>query len=139
MLLGQGAVTGYVGRRVWTHKERDPINLSGLLAYVLMRDGGWGVPQPRRHDEYPVLLVQCWADRSRDEAGEPTKEDEEERAWSLYRVLDPLLHGVRDVVWGGQNGLTVVSSDRTVEPFFTRPPSSDAGFVAVRYGIVCHH
>lgn len=118
-LLNQDAVRGLVGGRVFKHRLEESVDQKGLCAIVVKRNGGWATPDPIQTQEYPLLVVEFWADHSRNADGTFDRRDAEDRAWGMYRAVDPLLHARRGDRWGifGSNpGLIVVSSARWSEP-----------------------
>lgn len=118
-LLNEPTVTGQVQQRVFKHRLMEKVDGTGKSALVVKRSGGWATPDPRKTIEFPVLVVECWADHARMPGGEIAVANAEDRAWALARVVDVLLHGQRDVWWGtfgSERGLKVVSSRRDSEP-----------------------
>ena len=99
-LLDQGAITNLVQRRVWKFVLRlfdddgapKALEGSGLAAIVLKRRRGWTSPDMQKTSEFPLLVVECWADNSREEDGTVIKLDAEDRAAQLYREVDRILH-----------------------------------------------
>lgn len=121
-LLSDATVTGYVGHRVFRDKLLEPLQ-PGQMAVVIWRDGGWGAPDPGNTQEYPFLIIDCYADPDRDERGLFTTSNAGTKALGLYRAVDPLFQGPRapksDLVgaFGSNPGLLVLSSQRWSEPF----------------------
>lgn len=118
-LLDQAVVTGYVGTRVWKDKLEDVIDGSGQRALVVGRVGGWAPPQLRNTQEYPIVRVEFWADHTRNEDGSIRTEDGLTSCYAMYRAIDPLLHGKRDVRWGvtgSSEGLLIIGCSRYAEP-----------------------
>lgn len=115
-LLAQAAVTGYVQTRVWKDRLEDVLDRTSQRAIVVKDAGAWSVPQRRNTQEYPLLRIEFWADHTRHDDGTIDIEDGMTSARALYRVVDPLLHGVRDVRWGGPDGLFVIGCSRYSEP-----------------------
>ena len=115
-LLAQSAVTGYVQTRVWKDRLEDVLDRTGQRAIVVKDAGSWSVPQARNTQEYPLLRIEFWADHTRDDDDTIAVEDGMSSARALFRVVDPLLHGVRDVRWGGDDGLFVIGCQRYSEP-----------------------
>lgn len=115
-LLSQAAVTGYVQTRVWKDRLEDVLDRTGQRAIVVKDAGAWSVPQRRNTQEYPILRIEFWADHTRHDDGTIDVEDGMTSARALYRAVDPLLHGVRDVRWGGDDGLFVIGCSRYSEP-----------------------
>ena len=151
-LLAQAAVTGYVQQRVWKDRLEDVLDGTGQRAIVLKDAGSWSLPQARNTQEYPLLRVEFWADHTRNEDGTIDVEDGMAGARALYRVVDPLIHGVRDVRWGGDDGLFVIGCQRYSEPLpmtgselaTGRPQPTDADAyeaqaVAVLYAVQTIH
>lgn len=148
MLLAQADVTGYVQMRVTKHSLLEPVTGTGRSAVVVRQASGWATPDPVQTAEYPLLAVECWADCSRTVDGDPLQDDSIDRALALYRVVDGHLHGKRDVMWGGLQGLRVLSSARDGEPrIWTAkdvkgrgaPDFGDSAMVEVLYRVHTHH
>lgn len=112
-LLSQPVVTGYVVDKVWKHKLEDVLDGTGGRAIVLKRAGGWTSPQQRNTQEYPKLRVELWADQERNADGTVKEQNGLTSALAMFRAVDPLLHGVRDVRWGE---LFVIGCSRWSEP-----------------------
>lgn len=149
-LLRLDSLRGYVDLRIFKHRLEEKVDGTGKAAVVVKRTGGWASPDPINTAEFPVLLLEFHADPSRNEYGEITVSNAEDRAWAMHRVVDPFLHGKRDEWWGGigsDRGLKVVSSARAEEPTLTAqadqhagaPPLGDAVFVSARYALQVVH
>jgi hypothetical protein len=121
LLLQQPAVTGYVGSKVHKHQLWDHVDQKGTRAIVVRMAGGWEQPDRVQTSQFPLLAVDCWADCSRGETGDKLAEDAVDNAWAVYRVVDPVLHRVRNALWGASGadpeGAYVVESFRWQEPF----------------------
>jgi hypothetical protein len=148
MLLQQQAVTGYVQNRIWRHDRQEVLDGTGQRAIVLRRNNGWAQREQRNTQEFPILLVECWADSTRDDCGQIVKADALDNAYALHRVVDPLLHGKRGVRWGGVNGLLIVSSQTWAEPISETAERAhghrakelgDLAVVTTQYAICCIH
>lgn len=144
-LLQQQAVTGYVQNRVWRHTRQETLDGTGQRAIVVRRNTGWAQREQRNTQEFPLLVVEYWADHTRDDTGAIMKTDALDNAFALYRVVDPLLHGKRNVKWGD---LTIVSSQCWAEPFSETAERShgkraaeigDLAVVSATYAICCIH
>lgn len=115
-LLADPTVTGYVGDRVDPHRLKDRVDPHGLRAVVLYRSEPWS--ETDRYQgasaEYPTLIVDCWADCTRDGDGEIRHTDRVPNAYALWRAVHRVLHNPpRGQVWGqvGSNpGLLVNTS-----------------------------
>ena len=133
MLVDQPTITGYVGAKpnakVYKHSLGDNLTGTGGRAIVVRRSNGWATPERTNTQEYPLVVIECWADHSRNPAGEYDLADNVDNAYAVYRAVDPLMHAKRDVVWGGANGLLVVTSQRWQEPWHAT--ASDAHGVGV--------
>jgi len=118
-LLGKSSVTNLVGGRVWKFKLEEPLEGTGNCAVVVRRGGGWVKPG-KNSQEYPILVVECFADHSRDSAGNPVKDDRDERVMQLVREVDRVLHQVdrEHRYWpeGDESGLYVIGCFRSAEP-----------------------
>lgn len=117
-LLAQSSVTSLVGQRVWKHELFSPIGPDVPSAIVVVRDGWHGPVEDSRTVEFPVLAVECWADATRNAAGDVTAESAADSAWSMHRVVDGLLHNQRNARW---DRLIVVRCMRYGAPTLIRP------------------
>lgn len=150
MLLAQPAVTGYVQNRVFKHRLLDKVDGTGRTAIVVKHGVGWASPDTVQTIEYPVLVLDVYADPSRLVTGEINVADAEDKTWSVYRTLDRLLHTQRDVWWGAVGsdpGLKVISCRRHSEPVLTTqddqhagaPPLGDSVYLSARYALEVVH
>lgn len=149
-LLADGSVSGYVGRKVFKFSLMESVDGTGKRAIVVRRSNGWAVPSDRTTGEYPLLAVDCYADCDRDAAGDVVARNAIDKAYAMYRVVDPLIHGLRGVRVGpgGEDpGLMVVSAQRWSEPFHRTdqdghpgdPPLGDAACVTAVYALNVVH
>lgn len=125
-LLASPAVVGYVGVRVYKFRLEGPLTGSASRALVVRRVGGWTAPDQVQTREFPLLQVECWADPDRDERGNVLVANGPDKAFALYRVVDPLLHTVRGV---DLSDLQVVSSQRWSEPILITQDDSHGDLV----------
>lgn len=150
LLLGDGTVTGYVGRQVFKYQLDASVDGTGKRAIVVRRSNGWAVPADRKTQEYPILAVDCYADAQRDSGGDVVERNSVDSAYAVYRAVDPLLHGVRGVRWGAGGadpGLMVLSCQRWSEPFHVTeqdrhaddPPLGEAAKVTALYAVCTVH
>lgn len=116
-LLADQTVNGYVAGAVWKFRLMEAIEGTGQRAVVVKRDGGWAVPDETTTQEYPLVTVRCYADPDRDNDGLMVDGTALSNAFALYRAVDKVLHGKRGEVWGGDNGLLVITSQRWSEPY----------------------
>lgn len=119
MLLAAPAAAGYVQDRVYKFSLLEPVEGTGGRAIVVRRSNGWSQPDAVQSSEYPVLALDFWADNDRDADGLSVAANAIDKAYAVYRAVDPLFHRVRDAWWGagGSNrGLRVISSTRFAEP-----------------------
>lgn len=120
LLLQQPSVVGYVQSRVFKHQLWDHVDGTGGRAVVVRMSGGWGTPDRTQTSQFPLLGVDCWADCTRDSEGDKVEEDSLDNAWAVYRVVDAVLHQVRNAMWGASGsdqGAYVVESVRYQEPY----------------------
>lgn len=121
-LLADAAVTGYVGNRVHLYRLEDRVDPLGLRAVVLYAGPSWS--ETDRYvgagAEYPTLVVDCWADCTRDGDGEILHMDRIGNAKAVWRAVHRVLHNPeRGQVWGevGSNpGLLVNTSTQWFGP-----------------------
>lgn len=119
-LLGFADVTAYVQKKVFKHSLLERVDGTSGRAIVVRRSNGWGQPDPVQTAEFPILVVDFWADPDRDADGQKVEDNAIDKAYAVYRAVDPLLHAVRDQWWGagGTNpGLWIVNCARYAEPF----------------------
>lgn len=139
LLLQQPAVVGYVQDRVFKHALWTHVDQTGKRAVVVRMAGGWEQPDRVQTSEFPLLAVDCWADCSRGTDGDKLQEDALDNAWAVYRVVDPVLHRVRNAMWGASGadpGAYVVDSVRWQEPFYaTKDDGSGGNFSGVPYKV----
>lgn len=130
-MLTLDTIRSLVVDRVYKFRLTTHVAGTGQSALVTRRSNGWSQPDDVQTSEFPVLVFDCWADPSRDAAGEMLQDDAIDRAYSLYRAVDKAVHGIRDVWWGagGTNpGLRIVSAARWAEPFhFTKTEKFGSG------------
>jgi len=144
-LLQQKGVTNLTGRgadaRVYKFILEEPLEGTGKVALVVFRSGAWSAPI-RRSQEYPLLVVDCYADNSRDEDENKVIDDRNDRAYQLYREVDRVLHQVNHFArrWptDDEDGLMVIGCHRGSEP---TPPVENAGVAMVRvtYDVIVVH
>jgi hypothetical protein len=119
MLLLQPSVIGYVGMKVFKNELLEHVQGTSGRALVVRKAGGWAPPETVQSSEFPQLVVECWADPDREPNGDKARDNAVDKAYALYRVVDPLFHRIRDVVWGaggGDRGVRVITSMRAFEP-----------------------
>jgi hypothetical protein len=138
LLMQQPPVTGYVGSKVYKHKLWTHVDQTGGRAVVVRLAGGWDTPDRVQTSQFPILAVDCWADCSRDqETGDKLAEDALDNAWAVYRVVDPVLHRVRNALWGSSGadpeGAYVVESSRYQEPY--SQTKDEAGTAQLPYAV----
>ena len=115
-LLGDPTIAGYVGNRIYIDRLEEPVAPAGLRAIVLYRATGWAETEKYEGaaGEFPTLVVDCWADNTRDTDGEILRTDRLTNSRAVWRAAHRLLHNPRrGQVWGasGSNpGLLVASS-----------------------------
>lgn len=134
-LMAVPAVRGYVQTRVFKHKLVEHVDGRGTRAVVVRRFGGWAEPERETTQEYPTMMVDCWADCSRNGAGEKLAEDAIDNAWAVYRAVDPAIHQLKDVMLGARGddrGLYLIKAWRFAEPFQQTKDESHGG---VAYGV----
>ena len=112
-----------MGGKVWKYRLEDPVDGSGGRAIVVKRVGGWAGPNAVNTQEFPKIRLELWSDHSRDLDGDVAAYDGLTSAFAMFRAVDPLLHGVRDVRWGA---VFVVGCSRWSEPV----PGAVDGFEA---------
>lgn len=123
-LLAIPALVGYTtGARVFKDRLDASLDGTGHRAVVVSRVGSWTSHPPgsRNTQEYPLVRLTFWADHDRNSSGQMTKANGRANALALHRVVDPVIHGVRDEWWGGPDddptaGLLVIGCTRWSEP-----------------------
>lgn len=121
-LLTDDTIRGYVvsgtETRCYKHRLETPVHGSGKIAIVVSRNGGWAQPDEVQTVEFPVLRVDVVADPDRDVDGGIRVMNGEDKAAAVLRVVDRLLQNQRGVMWGGPNGLLVITCGRWREMAF---------------------
>lgn len=144
-LLTIAALTGYVGTKVFRHRMLEDVEGTGGSAVVVRRDGEWTRPQMVNTQEYPILVIECWADPDRDPKGGIARGNAEDKAWALHRVIDPVLHGIRGQLWGASEdnvGLLIIGCDRwSAGSVIVAPPKEgrQSVFVQSKYAVQTVH
>jgi len=117
--LDQTRVQNLVSGRVYKFELEEPVEGTGKASIVLYRKEAWAKPG-KNSQEYPILVVDCYADHSRDPDGGQTKDDRNDRAFQLYREVDRVLHQKdrfsRQWPVGDEDGLLVLGCFRGSEP-----------------------
>lgn len=120
LLLTKSAVTGYVQTKVFKNELLEHVDGTAGRAVVVRKAVGWAPPDRTQSSEYPTLVIECWADVDRDpQTREKTVDNAVDKAYALYRAVDPFLHRIRDEVWGAGGtdpGARVITSVRAGEP-----------------------
>ncbi len=151
--LQDPTVQGYVTGKVFKHSLLERVDGTGGRALVVRRSNGWAQADNTQSSEYPILVVDCWADRTRSPEGDPLGDDAIDKAYALWRAVDSITHRVRDQWWGGGGsdlGLMMVSIVRWVEPFHmtsddqhgagsvaTKQPMGECALVSASYAVHC--
>lgn len=147
MLLLKPGVIGYVGQKVFKNELLEHVQGTSGRALVVRKAGGWAPPDHVQSSEFPELVVECWADPDRNPDGAVRVDNAVDKAYALYRMIDPLFHRVVDVVWGAGGmdpGVRVISSYRQGEPTHSlvnypragsNTPLEDCAVVTVTYNL----
>ena len=139
-LLSKYAITNLVERRVYKFTLPTALEGTGDTAIVVRRRGGWAAPG-WGSQEYPLLVIDCFADHSRPVKDlPPSIDDREERAMQLYREVDRVLHLPEGVTmwWPDENGLRILGCRRGSEPL--DPVEVDGvAMVRVTYDVKTFH
>lgn len=121
-LLAIPALVGYTtSGRVYTTRLHDAVDGTGHRAVVVsLVPGGWARPQQRNTQEYPIVRLTYWADHDRS-GGKIVTANGRANAMAMHRVVDPVIHGIRDEWWGGTEeepttGLLIIGCSRWTEP-----------------------
>lgn len=157
-LLQIDALRTYVARdtdgefAVWKHRLLDSIDGTGRRAVVVRLSVPWTLPQPRNTQEYPTVALDLWADHDRDPSGGIAEANGEEKALAMFRVIDPLIHGIRGERWGPpERAMLVIGCSRTMGPILSTPHANqrqdgatgenaeEAAHVIVEYAIQTVH
>ena len=103
---------------------------SGKAAMVINLTGG---DSPRgNHTINPRLNCSIYADHTRNAGGEVTTEDGLDKAWRIYKVLDPLLHWV-DREARALDGLRFIGSLRGIEAQVNQDKDAGMPYIWVAY------
>lgn len=127
--MASQTVNGYVAAKVFKHALLVSPAGTGGCAIVVRRVGGWTQPDPVTSQEYPRLLIECYADPDRNTDGTKKVENGTDKAWALWRAVDAAIAaGRRDQWWGAggdDSGLRIITCVRTGEPTAIGGPSSE--------------
>lgn len=143
-LLSKPGVTTLVSARVWKWGQEIALEGTGQAGIVLRNGGQWTKPG-KNSQEYPILVVECCSDYSRDASGDQSKDDREDRAMAVYREVDRVFHQVGryhrfwpDTATEASDGLYVAGSFRGSEP---TDPNEKYGVAVIRvtYDVSCFH
>lgn len=133
-LAATPAVTTMVGSSpewliwIWRWKPRVEMEGTGKRSIVISRPRPWSVPSRFHTTSFDLVVVDCYADPTRDAQGRPTKEDGEERALLLCDEVRKVMHRVDHggFEWGDSNGkIRVVSSVAGQDPEVVRLEDSE--------------
>ena len=130
-LLSDPTIDGYVAKKVWKLRLEQQLDGTGGLAVVVSQNGGWVTPDTVQTTKYPLLRIDAVADNSRLPSGEIATLDAVDKAGALQQVIDKLIHGKRGEIWGGANGLLIVSVARWREPVLYTHDDAHGGNRAV--------
>lgn len=117
-LLEQGSIKNLVQKRVWKFEPENSLEGTGQAALILNVRGGWSKPG-MNSQEYPMLVVECASDHSRNAEKQVIEENASERCYQIAREVDQILHQVDREVrrWPNRSdGLLVLGSFRGSEP-----------------------
>jgi hypothetical protein len=126
--LKQDSIKNLVLDRVFKHKLRlfnddgEPMALEGTgwTALVFKSASGWAAAERTKTSEYPILVVECWADHSRQpDDSHALKLDQADRAQQLWREVDRVFHvasGEHQRWPDSPGGLYIEGSTRSREP-----------------------
>ncbi|QOP66161.1 hypothetical protein SEA_DANIELLEIGNACE_20 [Arthrobacter phage DanielleIgnace] len=145
MLLQDDTVKGYVQAKVFKNELLEHVDGTSGMALVVRKAGGWQGPSQQM--EFPLVAVECWADVDRDQMGLKIRDNQLDKAYSLYRAVKRLMHDKRDVWWGAggaERGCRVILSEQQSEPVHnlisyskggTTVPAAESAVVTVQYEI----
>lgn len=137
-LMWDDTVKGYVQDRVYKAKLYTHVQNTGRRAVVVRTDGGWRQPDAVNTARFPLLVIDHWADCTRDSNGDKTGDDAIENAMAVWRATDPLLSRKRNTFWGAfgvDPGLYVIVAEPFAEPVVqTRDESHQGSFLGVKLG-----
>lgn len=115
-LLADPTITSYVGNRIYIDRLEAPVEPHGHRAIVIYRATGWAETETYEGaaGEFPTLILDCWADNTRDDDGEILRTDRLPNSRAVWRAAHRKLHNPpRGRVWGASAsnpGLLVISS-----------------------------
>lgn len=118
-LASQDQVKILFGDWIWKWKLEDKVEGTGRMAIVLRNGGQWSKPT-HNSQEYPILVVEVYADHSRMPDGTYPIANGEDRCMQGVREVDRVLHQVdrehRHWPEGDTDGLYVIGCFRGSEP-----------------------
>lgn len=132
MLLADAGVRGYAGEKVFKYKlgEGGHPQGTGGRSIVVRPGGSWSAPDLVQSSEYPRLYIDFWADVDRDEALMPREANSEDKAFAMWRLVNPLIHRQRDVWWGAGGssaGLRIITANLSADPFYETQATAHEG------------
>lgn len=140
-LLDSATIRGYVGDRVWKRELHEVIDGSGKRAIVVRQGLPWNPSDHVQTPEFPLLVVECYSDHSRNEDGEIIEADGVDNARAVWRAVDNELHATGFEMWGGLRGLPVMNCSRWSEGVELTPhvPTEAAPCIRGEYAVYTVH
>jgi hypothetical protein len=139
-LAGVSAITSVVGPgtyvdslpltqsySTWIFQWRAYVDIenTGQALIIVSQGTGWTSPNSYNTMRFPTILIEIQADANRDGSLEPVNAvGAEQRAFSVFKILDPYLHLV-DTSPVYFDSLRVVSCKRMNEPTVVTTPDKD--------------
>jgi len=133
---------------LYPNRPEATVENTGKCLVVIRVDGGWGANQ-HNTARFPTLVVDIWADPTRNSDGSVQMQDASLKAEAVFKAIDKILHQVNNslpgggaIYWGtltqitNKTGVRITSSSRTNDPD-ERPAFDDQGAVIwqVRYNV----
>lgn len=130
------------GPYIFQYDDFRGVKGTGNVALVISANGSWTTPNQNNTMQFPRILVEAYADVSRDPTThDMTRPDGQEKAQILLQVVTKVLHrpqgGGLPGVAVGADGLRVLGSLRLGEPTYPALPDGDGVIVGtVDFGLV---
>lgn len=147
-LASQPSVTSLVGSDStwgpWIFEDRPRLIVenTGKCLIVVTKDGSWASANDYNTARFPRLIIDIWADPTRNADGSLRKEDAKAKIEAVYKAVDKCLHLVNkslpggiSVMWGtsaqvaNRTGIRIDASTRSGEPEYSPTFGNEGGYM----------
>lgn len=128
---------------IFEDSPRVLVENSGSVMIVVSEDGGWAGANEYNTARFPRLLIDIWADPTRNPDGSVRKKDAKKKIDAVYKAVDKCLHlvhkslpGGLSIQWGTaeqmaeRTGLRIDGSVRSGEPSYDPTFDNEGGYMA---------